>query len=417
MPQDAASEFGGAAVVRFLPRSQTWPRGGCTVSNPGGAGRLRTLCGLYSVLPPGPGALARREAILVLDDVPLMRRQESGCPTCLQVLQVGCGSPERARVFAEAIGRISVEDVLSGKEDWAAALLPIVSLLPRGDYRLTLDDYFPTDGAGRFFWTAFPRLAECEALSHCVAVHPRPAFLAPTQPPRVFRRDALARAEQSFPTRPGLALHLSNWGSALLDGHHRASCAARRGAALPCITIAPLLNDANDWFTEANQSAIDRLVAEVESVTIGELPSDVVPTDVASNYPDIDTLTGIEILARNRQRITDEEIDEIVSRRRPPHPPHDIYGNPIPLLLHTLAGMHDERAVPTAIRIARDFSLRSWWEQAFQFLARRPSEVVDDFFVEYLCARDIPERPELVQIINDYFRRQLPSEATGSRVP
>lgn len=228
-------------LLHRFSRDELPPHGGFVLWNPGGAGRLRTLCGPFSVTPPDPVLdLTRQELVVVLDDVPLIRRQATECPTCAQLLQVGCGSAEMARRYAEAINRISVGDVLGEATGWIETLRPILQLLPAGVVLLTLDDYYPTDGEGRFFWTAFNRLTDCDALrSH---FHPaeRPLFLAPTQPAGVFRPEAQAAAEQSYATRPGLALHLDGCVSALLDGHHRALCAARHGAHFPCITMRGL---------------------------------------------------------------------------------------------------------------------------------------------------------------------------------
>ncbi len=214
------------------------PHGGWLVWNPIGENRLRTECGPINVPYRFSGGLTRREVFLTLDDVPLIRRQATGCPTCEQLLQVGCGSAELAATFAEAINQLTIDIVRGEDADWLTAMTPLFRLLPRGVYLVSLDEYFPTDGQGRFFWNQFQSLESFPALSACIDLSDRPCFLAPTQPTNKFQRSSFTQAQRDYRTKPGLALKLDCKVSALLDGHHRALYAALNRERVSCLTLS-----------------------------------------------------------------------------------------------------------------------------------------------------------------------------------
>lgn len=138
------------------------------------------------------------------------------------------------------------------------------------------------------------------------------------------------------------------------------------------------------------------------AVAADNLPADVRPGDLRGVYPTLKSVIGLNLIARDRQRITDDEIEDVLTGH---HWRRDFDGELIPLLLHVLFDFRDERAVPVAMRIARNIDFRPDWELAFQLLATRRSPEVDDFFVEFLIRPDEPDRPELTRIVDDYFRQ------------
>ncbi|MDA0834981.1 MAG: hypothetical protein O2955_18830 [Planctomycetota bacterium] len=381
---------------------------------------------------PYPDGPTFHDFILLLDETPLIRQQATDCPTCEQLLQVGCGRPELAAEFANAINRLTVDEIGSASSDWVQVLFPVISLLSRGLYLITVDEYIPTDGDGNFFWGAFQSIRRCSALSRCVDVTQRPVFLAPTQPTSCFQHASLSRAQQEFPQKPGLTLQLSGKISALLDGHHRALCAALQHAMFPCITISnfncsryaadygalgPLWNtiplklrkqmmllgeECMVGGDERSQSEIDEFVRTIESMPTVDLPAEVQPQSLKSAYPNLDAVTGLDICSRKTGVITDKDIEDILNRQRDDH---YYYDNVIPLLLWALCGFRDNRCIDVLRRVAKDVDLRPYWHLAYQLLATMRCEEVDDFFVAYLCSEDAASRPELIEIIDDYFRQ------------
>ncbi len=166
----------------------------------------------------------------------------------------------------------------------------------------------------------------------------------------------------------------------------------------PALTYEP-------WW-EVEQPRIDALQGQLESLPQVELPPDVLPAGLDTAYPDLDAVAGRDVISKRTGAITDDQIEAILSGSRREH---FHYGDLLHYLLKVMLGDGDPRAVRIAIRIARDLKYRSHWKLAFKLMATRRCEEVDDFFVEYLCARDQPDRPEIIAIIDDYFRHANPS--------
>ena len=126
----------------------------------------------------------------------------------------------------------------SKPREWVKAYLPLLSLCEPGFYWLFVKDHFPTDGSGRFFWSEIPPDNPQDLLAFKWGAESEdPAFLLPTQQTSSFREANWELARQTHETHPGVALFLSGYGSALLDGHHRATAAAVAGKSFPCVTF------------------------------------------------------------------------------------------------------------------------------------------------------------------------------------
>lgn len=123
---------------------------------------------------------------------------------------------------------------LNTGESLESGLRSVLSLLSDGVYTIYKSEYYPTDGAGTFFWGAYN-------LSHEVrgsAEHNRmigesnvykPCFLIPSEPLDSYKAKILATAEEAVKSRKvqGIVYHLTGLHSVLLKGHHgSAACAA-----------------------------------------------------------------------------------------------------------------------------------------------------------------------------------------------
>ncbi len=256
----------------------------------------------------------------------------------------------------------------------------------------------------------------------------RPRFLVPTQPVSSFRGNALARAEQEFEEKPGIALELPGAMAALLDGHHRALAAARAGRPFSCLTISPyypadwnkrdselkvprnlrkLVSEGHREIQYANDRIDEKASAEfchqLEIAAPGELPNGVAPGDLSSVFPSFDQVIANWQVATNGETISDEDIEDVLSRRRR----LDSHGLPWDagrILLQALELSSHPKTLETAIRIIRDHEWVASWEHACQTLARHRCEAVDDLFVEMLVGDMIRTWPQLKQIIDEYFR-------------
>lgn len=121
---------------------------------------------------------------------------------------------------------------LNKGESLAAGLHDVLALLPDGVYTVYYSDYYPTDGAGTFFWGAYNLAHEI----HGTAEHSRtigknktyrPCFLIPGAPLDTFDNKTLPITNEAAKSRvcQGIVYHLSGLHSVLLKGHHGAvSC-------------------------------------------------------------------------------------------------------------------------------------------------------------------------------------------------
>lgn len=135
-----------------------------------------------------------------------------------------------------------------------AGLHDALTLLPDGLYTIYYSDYYPTDGAGTFFWGAYNLTHEI----HGTAEHSRtigktktyrPCFLIPGAPLDTYDSKITQMTEVAVQTRrcQGIVYHISGLHSVLLKGHHGAvSCVA---AKLPfkCAVIEKI----NEPYTDA----------------------------------------------------------------------------------------------------------------------------------------------------------------------
>lgn len=152
--------------------------------------------------------------------------------------------------LTECLNRLNRGDSLE------AGLHDTLALLPDGVYTLYLSDYYPTDGAGTFFWGAYNLMHEI----HGTAEHNRsignsktyrPCFLIPGAPLDTYDSKITQMTDVAVKARSvqGIVYHVSGLHSMLLKGHHGAvSCVA---AKLPyrCAVIEKLNEPYTDIYT------------------------------------------------------------------------------------------------------------------------------------------------------------------------
>lgn len=225
---------------------------------------------------------------LTLRGTPLLSRQAPLCPTCGSLLAAGWGMDA-----AECPELDQIRETLNGGftclDDAIPALSPMLGLLEPGVYALADGDVFPADGVGRFFWDVPDGPVPAAATAPVGLTdddfeyeYPpsAPVFLYPSQ--RRSRLDEervsfyMGRFRQSAPLR-GIALHVAEGVSLLLDGHHKAAAAARLGRMLPCLTVFPL--ESYEWKTDPVRKRPERSRACFGpfAVPLKRLPQDALP--------------------------------------------------------------------------------------------------------------------------------------------
>ena len=202
-------------------------------------------------LPPGadPYEAAR---CLTLRGTPLLSWQAPVCETSESWLCAGWGLDTAAGPETEALRGI-LNNSFACLKSAVPALSPLLELLPEGVYVLAEGDVYPAGGDGRFFWDVPDRLVPHPATRlvylndddfDCQYQYLPPVFLYPSR-----RRSRLdwrrvdyykKRFQQNGSQPHGIALHVVEGLSLLLDGHHKAAAAALLGRTLPCLTVLRL---------------------------------------------------------------------------------------------------------------------------------------------------------------------------------
>lgn len=426
-------------VVRRIKAVDCPPYGGWIVENRSGTGKLRAIYSRHATGDPHDpfDDRASFDNLLLLDETPLIRWHCTECPTCEQLLVPIAQSRSELTDWAERINSVTRDALISESSEWIPAISPVLNLLPPGYHLVAADEYYPTDGEGRLFWTAAGESHDCCALrQHFFHGPDAPVFLLGTQPPACFSASRYRAARESYQSRPGIALHMTGRMSALLDGHHRALAAAAAGETFTCITISylpKLREDSSEFGIEASRDNVSpapelsRSDADWILANRGLFPiwrnsaantSHLSPGDAARSpqnewtlpvelpnlhaaYPDDEAMDGVFRLAGKDRKIRDDTIEGILAADS------EVIDSEVTVvdLLFALAHLRDPRLVLTAQRVARDFRWRRAWFVAYGLLAAHRCPEVDDLFVEFLV-NDDGTRPEIKAIIDDYFRQE-----------
>ena len=229
--------YNNRQLLYFLPDDNWW------VSLQGGFLALvaseRDLIRLESVSEVKVGCWEPR--MLIIGDEPALLTgvKEGACFTCYRYF-IKAGPAHLPSMEALESLRHATDNVEGGELGVIQKALPFINLLAKGMYHFKLENYYPTDGKGNFFWMPLnrQRVYDCATYSH---IYSGPArFLAPTQPVTAFnpaRVEEYRRRIQNGEQVGGIAYKYQRRLSFLLDGHHRATAAMLEGVDFFCLTI------------------------------------------------------------------------------------------------------------------------------------------------------------------------------------
>ncbi len=136
----------------------------------------------------------------------------------------------------------SIKRINAG-ESLANGLRDIMGLLEDGVYTVYAADYYPTDGAGSFFWGAYNIPHEVQGTAEknrfIGTKSFKPCFLVPSQPLEYFTKKMKTVSDESSKRREiqGIAYHLSGFHSVLLKGHHGAVSCLENDIPFRCAVI------------------------------------------------------------------------------------------------------------------------------------------------------------------------------------
>ena len=187
---------------------------------------------------------------LMLKDRPILQATLPECPTCEGLLATGYGIEKiDCSELKEIADKINMP--YEGINQAVSNISAILGLLQDGTYVIADCNVFPTDGNGNFFWdvpselTSAPITAGCLTYidDECNYTGGVPAFLYPSQSTDKFDSNCIEHYQrllsdrQHFPR--GIAYYCKEFGSILLDGHHKASACALSGETVPTLVIMP----------------------------------------------------------------------------------------------------------------------------------------------------------------------------------
>lgn len=159
---------------------------------------------------------------------------------------------------------------LNKGEDTVSSIREILGLLEDGVYALYFSEYYPTDGAGSFFWGAYniPHdihgTAERSRMLKGNAY--KPCFLVPSVPLDHFLPKIKANITDPVKSRPvqGIVYHLTGFHSVLLKGHHGTLACIDEEVPFKCLVIEKV------WQPYTDPIELDFPVAAVEKVPVAD---------------------------------------------------------------------------------------------------------------------------------------------------
>ena len=188
--------------------------------------------------------------------------------------------------LTESFARLNKGDSL------AAGLHDVLALLPDGVYTVYYSDYYPTDGAGTFFWGAYNLAHEI----HGTAEHNRtigrsktyrPCFLVPGAPLDTFDPKMLPVTNEAAKSRvcQGIVYHLSGLHSLLLKGHHGAVSCVDAKIPYKCAVIEKI----NEPYTDQPEKPLPAPVPSEPAPESAEPTADAAAPETAGAAPDVET--------------------------------------------------------------------------------------------------------------------------------
>ncbi len=150
------------------------------------------------------------------------------------------------------------------------------TLLEDGVYAVYMNDYYPTDGNGIFFWGGYNISHEVHGTAErSRAIGERtfkPCFLIPTEPLDYYAAKTRVNIDEQVKRRrvQGIVYHLTGLYSVVLKGHHGSICCVDKDIPYNCAVIEKI-----------SEPYTDRIVPQVPDVVSEPMPENpaAVPAD------------------------------------------------------------------------------------------------------------------------------------------
>lgn len=214
-------------------------------------------------------------SVLLLNGNPIVQGKYPVCPTCSALLARGYGIENTDCEELQMI-RKKINSVYADFQTSIWNIEPILNLLDDGYYVIADAKIYPTDGDNHFFANVPDKLsyitASCSSYYNSdflTAVGGFPAFLYPTQSNAVLN---LERADYYFDmidkdnAPRAIAYYDNGFICALLDGHHKAYAAAKKGCPLSTLVIIPMSGIYKEYDSEIEYAYFSEI-----TIPLGEL--------------------------------------------------------------------------------------------------------------------------------------------------
>lgn len=188
-------------------------------------------------------------SVFMLNGKPLIQGKYPVCPTCSALLARGYGIDNIDCPEIKSI-RDRINSEYTGISNAIDAIAPLLELLDDGLYVIADARLYPTDGTNRYFANVPDTLSTISATCDGYYDHVWltcsagfPAYLYPTQSNaalNINRTDHYLNVIDKDNAPRAIAYYHSGFVCALLDGHHKAYAAARKGCMLSALVIIPM---------------------------------------------------------------------------------------------------------------------------------------------------------------------------------
>ncbi len=165
---------------------------------------------------------------------------------------------------------------LNNGDSLETGLHDLFTLLEDGVYAVYMNDYYPTDGNGIFFWGGYNISHEVHGTAErSRAIGERtfkPCFLIPTEPLDYYAAKTRVNIDEQVKRRrvQGIVYHLTGLYSVVLKGHHGSICCVDKDIPYNCAVIEKI-----------SEPYTDRIVPQVPDVVSEPMPENpaAVPAD------------------------------------------------------------------------------------------------------------------------------------------
>lgn len=182
---------------------------------------------------------------------------------------------------------------LNNGDSLEAGLHDLFALLEDGVYTVYMNDYYPTDGNGIFFWGGYNISHEVRGTAErSRAIGDRtfkPCFLVPTEPLDYYTAKTRVSADDQVKHRrvQGIVYHLTGMYSVVLKGHHGSVCCVDKDIPYSCAVIEKITEPYTDRIIPQAPAVASEPMPEEPAAASGEDGEEAQETTASAPIPPV----------------------------------------------------------------------------------------------------------------------------------